>query len=41
MSSIIQYLSFYDRFEKAGSQEIPGVTLCTPRQIRQMNLGKG
>ena len=26
---------------KVGSQEIPGVTFCTPRQIRQMNLGKG
>ena len=24
-----------------GSHEIPGVTFCTPRQIRQMNLGKG
>ena len=39
---IIQYLSFYDRFGKAGNQEIPGVkhrpTLAMEYKIKK---GKG
>ena len=38
---IIQYLSFYDRFGKAGNQEIPGVNRPTLAMEYKIKKGKG